>query len=120
MSKLVQMKLGNSTVLVEAPDDVQSADGSTTRLSLTGSDVVDALDKTYDELVQNEIVENCRVLTQAFEKLKEQSIAPDKATAAFGLQFTGEGNIYLVKASAQASITLTVEWQLSPASGSAE
>ncbi len=117
MSKLVKMKMGNSTVLVEAPDDVQPAGGST-RLSFSGEDVIDALDKTYDELVQNEIVENCRVLTLAFGKLREQSIAPDKATATFGLQFTGEGNIYLVKASAQASITITLEWQLPPASGS--
>ena len=120
MSKLVQMKLGNSTVLVEAPDDVQSIGGGDTRLSIVGDDVIDALDKTYDELVQNEIVENCRVLTLAFDKLREQSIAPSKATAEFGLQFTGEGNIYLVKASAQASITITVEWQLAPASGAAE
>ena len=119
MSKLVRMKLGDSTVLVEAPDDVQ-APGDSTRLSVVGDDVIDALDKTYDELVQNEIVENCRVLTLAFEKLREQSIAPDKATAAFGLQFTGEGNIYLVKASAQASITITLEWQLPPASVSPE
>ena len=120
MSKLVKMKLGNRTVLVEAPDDVQPADGGYAPLSITGNDVVGALDKTYDELVQNEIVENCRVLTLAFEKLKEQSIAPTKATAEFGLQFTGEGNIYLVKASAQASITITVEWQLAPVSGSTE
>ncbi len=120
MSKLVKMKLGNSTVLVEAPDDVQPEDGGSTRLSITGDDVIDALDKTYDELVQNEIVENCRVLTLAFEKLREQSLAPSTATAAFGLQFTGEGNIYLVKASAQASITITLEWQLSPASSSVE
>ena len=119
MSKLVTMKLGNSTVLVEASDDVQPPDVPE-RLSLAGDNVIDALDKTYDELVQNEIVENCRVLTLAFEKLREQSIAPDKATATFGLQFTGEGNIYLVKASAQASITITLEWQLSPASGSTE
>ena len=120
MSKLVKMTLGDNTILVEAPDDVQPADSGDTRLSITGDDVVAALDKTYGELVQNEIVENCRVLTQAFEKLREQSVAPTKATAAFGLQFTGEGNIYLVKASAQASITITVEWQLAPVSGSTE
>ena len=120
MSKLVKMKLGDSTVLVEAPDDVQPVDGGNTQLSIMGNDVVDALDKTYDELVQNEIVENCRVLTLAFEKLKEQSIVPSKATAEFGLQFTGEGNIYLVKASAQASITVTMEWQLTPTDGKAE
>jgi hypothetical protein len=106
MSKLVKMKLGESTILVEAADD-------DLRLVSAGDEVIDAVDQLYEKLVQNEVVENCRVLIGAFEKLKEQSIAPYKGTAEFGLQFTGEGNIYLVKASAQASIKITLEWQLS-------
>lgn len=113
MSKLVKMKLGENTILVEAADD-------DLRLVSAGDEVLDAVDKAYEKLVQNEVVENCRVLIGAFEKLKEQSIAPSKGTAEFGLQFTGEGNIYLVKASAQASIKITLEWQLSPANNSAK
>lgn len=108
MSTLVKMKLGESTILVEAADDNRRFLGS-------GEDVIGAVDKAYEQLVQNEIVQNCRVLIGAFEKLKEQTIAPSKGTVEFGLQFTGEGNIYLVKASAQASIKITLEWQLSPA-----
>ena len=115
MSKLVRMKLGESTILVEAADDdaPPAADGAVRSLSV-GDEVVDAVDKAYAALVQNEIVENCRTLVGAFEKLKEQSLTPTKGTAEFGLQFTGEGNIYLVKAAAQASIKITLEWQLSP------
>ena len=108
MSKLVKMKLGNSTILVEAADDDQ-------RLFSAGDEVLGAANKAYETLVQNEIVENCRVLVGAFEKLKEQSLVPTKGTAEFGLQFTAEGDIYLVKVSAQASITVTLEWQLSSA-----
>lgn len=107
MSKLVQMKLGDSTILVEAADE-------DLRLVSTGNSVLTAADKAYAELVQNEIVENCRVLVGAFETLKDQPLAPSKANVEFGLQFTGEGNIYLVKVSAQASIKVTLEWQLSP------
>ncbi len=108
MSKLVEMKLGESTILVEAAED-------DLRLLGAREDVLGAVDKAYEKLVQNEIVQNCRVLIGAFEQLKEQSLAPSKGTAEFGLQFTGEGNVYLVKASAQASIKITLEWQLSPA-----
>lgn len=116
MSKLVKMKLGESTILVEAADDnIQSAEsGDNHRFVSNSNEVIDAVDQLYEKLVQNEIVENCRVLIGAFERLKEQAIAPTKGSAEFGLQFTGEGNIYLVKASAQASIKITLEWQLSP------
>ena len=71
MSKWVKTKLGDSTVLAQAADDAQPAD-SNVRLGSVGDNVIDALDKIYDELVQNEIVENCRVLTLAFEKLRER------------------------------------------------
>lgn len=108
MPRLVQMKLGDSTILVEAADD-------DVRFLSAREEAVSAVDKAYAALVQNEIAENCRVLVGALEKLKDQPLAPNKGTAEFGLQFTGEGNIYLVKVSAQASIKVTLEWQLSPA-----
>ncbi len=107
MSTLVKMNVGKRTILVEAAND-------NLRLLDTGEDVTGAVDKAYEELVQNEIVENCRVLVGAFEKLAELPLAPNKGTAEFGLQFTAGGDIYLVKASAQASITITLEWTLFP------
>ena len=119
MAKLVRMTLttadgaegeeaaSRTTILVEAADDDLRAVGA-------GTEVVEAVDQLYGRLVRNEIVENCRVLIGAFEELQKQAIAPSKGTAEFGLQFTGEGNVYLVKASAQASIKIGLEWQLSP------
>ncbi len=106
MPQLVKMKLGDrGTVLVEVPEEegIQRVG--------KGKKILEAADKVFDRLVQNEIVENCKVLVGAFEQLKEHSIPPRKATAEFGLQFNSEGNIYVVKASGQASFKISVEWE---------
>ncbi len=105
---LVQMRLGeDSTILVEIPEDAG--------LHKVGKleKVLDATGKAFDQLVQTEIVENCKVLVGAFEQLKGQSLPPKKATAEFGLQFTAEGNIYMVKASGQATIKISFDWEIS-------
>jgi len=75
--------------------------------------VLDATDKAFDQLVQSTIVENCKVLVGAFEQLKGQTLRPKKATAEFGLQLTAEGNIYMVKASGQATIKVSLDWEIS-------
>ncbi len=108
MPQLVKMKLGESgTILVEVPEE------EGIRRVGKVKKLLDAADQAFDRLVQNEIVENCKVLVGAFEQLKEQSLPPRKASAEFGLQFNTEGNIYVVKASGQASIKISVEWELS-------
>lgn len=69
-----------------------------------------SVNEVFDKVVQNEIVENCTMLAGAFEELRSQSSPPTKATVEFGLELSGEGNIYLVKSAVAASIKVSVEW----------
>ena len=108
MSKLIRMKLGeNDTVLVEVPED-----GGIKQVSKF-SEIIEKTDEFFDKVVQHEIIANCKVLIGAFEELKKQELAPKKACAEFGLQLTGEGNVYVVKTSGQASFKISLEWDLS-------
>jgi len=108
MPQLVKMKVGDSEeILVEIPESTDFYNVS------RGSDILEKLDRAFDEAVQNTIVENTRVIIGAFEKLRQEHLKPVKASAEFGLQFTAEGNVYLVKTAAQASIKVSFEWQFS-------
>lgn len=82
------------------------------KISRSAGEVAKIFDKAFDKLVQNEIVQYCNILTGAFEEMKNQSIPPKKATAEFGIQAGGEGNVYLAKISAQANFKVSVEWDL--------
>jgi hypothetical protein len=43
--------------------------------------------------------------------VKTQTIPPKKAQAEFGLQFNGEGNVYVAKVGAQSSFKISFEWE---------
>jgi hypothetical protein len=110
MAQFVKMKVSkvnaDATVLVEVPEG-----GSGFKPVGKAGDLIKEVDASFDNVVQHEIVENCRVLLGAFEQLKTHGTPPAKATAEFGLKFTAEGNVYVVKTSAEASFKITVEWQ---------
>jgi hypothetical protein len=74
--------------------------------------VMQMIDEAFDKLVQNEITEYSSILVGAFENLKQQPIPPKKASAEFGLQVSGEGNVYLAKIAAQANFKVLIEWEL--------
>jgi hypothetical protein len=107
MAQLVKMKIGNSgTILIEVSEEDIGFE-KTSR----GTDVIKEVDEAFDAVIQHEIVENCRVLLGAFDQLKRQALPPAKATAEFGLKFTAEGNVYVVKTTAEASFKVSIEWQ---------
>lgn len=104
---LIKMKLGDhGAILVEVPE------GEGIQEVGTIEEAIEKMDKAFDRLVQHEIVENCKVLVSAFERLKKQPLPPRKALAEFGLQFNREGNVYLVKAAANANFKISLEWEL--------
>jgi len=108
MGNLLEFQLGDRTILVENIEEKN--DYSKHRGENEG--VIKKLDKAFDTLIQNEIIEHCRILSSAFEQLKEQDISPKKATAEFGLQFNAEGNIYVAKISSQSSFKVSFEWEI--------
>lgn len=115
MAELVQMKMGDGTILVEVTEK-----GKTTvdysghyQEGTRGDDdkVLTKIDVALDKMIQNQIIEHCKMLVGAFEQVKTQSIVPKKAQAEFGLQFSGEGNVYVAKVGAQASFKISFEWE---------
>ncbi|MCZ2121418.1 MAG: hypothetical protein LC108_04040 [Anaerolineales bacterium] len=70
------------------------------------------------EQVSITIVDMSRVMIGAFENLDDsktkssaKAITPAKATLEFGICFSAEGDIYVVKASGEASLKVSVEWE---------
>ncbi|MCP4216174.1 MAG: hypothetical protein GY765_16115 [bacterium] len=106
MPEFIEMNMGSGKVLVEAA----ASDNRTVR-SGPGENIIKKFDKALDTVLQHQIVDHCKILAGAFEQLKEQPIHPQKATAEFGLQFNGEGNIYVTKVGAQASFKVSFEWE---------
>lgn len=74
--------------------------------------VLEKFEVLFDEIIQNHIVSNCRIIQVAFRKLTNDEFGPVKAAAEFGLQMSAEGDIYIVKAASQATFKITFEWQL--------
>jgi len=99
MRKLIELKSGANTILVEA-DDVQYHGG-----------VVQAggpIDKNIDKILEK-LQPFCESIISYFEKL---TLKPTTASAEFGVDFTIEGNIFIAKASAEASVKVTLNWTL--------
>jgi Trypsin-co-occurring domain 1 len=53
----------------------------------------------------------CTSLVKTFQSLASE-YAPDNITAEFGLKLSGEGNVYVVKTTGEASLKITAEWKL--------
>ncbi len=115
MAELVQMKMGQGTILVEVAEKAvasKSYDGHYEEGDRGSEEKVLAkIDQALDKVIQNQIVEHCTMLVGTFEQLQEQEIAPKKAQVEFGLQFSGEGNVYVAKVGAQASFKISFEWE---------
>ena len=55
----------------------------------------------------------CASLVKTFkDKEFDREFAPDRIRAEFGIKLTGEGNVYIVKSAAEASLRLIVEWEV--------
>jgi len=68
-------------------------------------------DKNFNSL-SDMILQYSKPIVASFEQLGTEKAPLKKATAEFGISFTGKGNVYLVEASAQASIKVSLEWSL--------
>jgi len=71
----------------------------------------ESVDKNFNAL-SDMILRYSKPIVASFEQLGSEKVPLQKATAEFGLSFTGTGNIYLVEASAEASIKVSLEWSL--------
>jgi hypothetical protein len=64
------------------------------------------MEKEFDKLLER-IKPFCESIINNFQGLSNK---PDSASAEFGLNVTAEGNVFIVKASGQATLKLTLNW----------
>jgi len=105
--QLIKMKMGDSPILVEA--DGQIEEQSTYRYGK--KEIIEKIDKSLDEMIQQGVVAYCKTLTGVFGQLKKQSIPPKKINSEFGFQINAEGNLYITKVSSQSSFKISIEWE---------
>jgi hypothetical protein len=63
---------------------------------------------SFEEMLQK-IKPFCQSIINNFEQL---SVKPNSASAEFGLKVSAEGNLFIVKASGEATLKVTLNWSL--------
>lgn len=109
MSQLIQMNLEEGATITVEVDEAQATLEPVSRKS--PKEIV-SVERFFDKVTSDQIVASCTGIIDAFRRLKDQDLPPQKASAEFGLQFNIEGNAYVVKATTDASIKVTLEWNL--------
>jgi hypothetical protein len=100
MGKLVDLKTSsdNETLFFIESTEVE---GSSKVQQATGFS-----EKAFDKLLKA-VNPFCESIIDNFQTL---STKPDSASAEFGLNVSAEGNIFIVKASGQATLKITLNW----------
>ena len=95
-SKVLELKPahGQKSILIEVSD--VEGEGS----------VVQAGPLTFEEMLKK-IKPFCESIINNF---KELSVKPNSASAEFGVKISGEGNLFIVKASGEATLKITLNW----------
>lgn len=117
MARFIEVTLGRAgSTLIEIADPVETIESEEEVYrggeSSSWDTVVRRLDLSMDKLIQEQIVGHCKLLVDAFEQLKKETLSPKRANVEFGLQFNAEGNIYLAKVGGEASFRVSFEWEL--------
>jgi hypothetical protein len=100
MGKLLELDSGSTKLLVETCD-VGYDEGM---VQAGGIDI----GKNLDRMLMS-IKPFCESIISTFDGLINK---PESAVAEFGLSIAGEGNLFVVKASGEASIKITLTWSL--------
>ena len=108
MSKLIKMPSKEGAIIVE----VETTEDKIIPVSKKGERIIEEAKEAF-ERVESAIIDTGSKLSRALKNLAEKEPSLESASLEFGLQFTGEGNIYLVKTAAQGSIKLKFDskWQ---------
>ena len=107
MSKLIKMPSKDGSIIVE----VETTEDEIIPVSRKGERLIEEVEEAF-ERVESAIINTGSKLSRALKKLAEEEASLDSASLEFGIQFTGEGNIYLVKTAAQGSIKVSINLRL--------
>ena len=92
MAKIVELKSGNQTILVEASDLGYQG-------GVVSAGATDTAQKHLDKMLEM-VRPFSESLLNTFESLSERK--PNSATAEFGIGVSGEGNLFFAKLSGEA------------------
>lgn len=104
MSKLLKVKVNGTDLWIEA-DEKMHAESGPRKVSKTTDGIVIGFNEFSEP-----IKALCGAIIQTFDNLSGDQ-KPSKLITEFGLKISGEGNVYLVKTGAEASLVITAEWQ---------
>lgn len=100
MGKVLELQAGSSAVLIESSD--VGYEGALIQAS------GQSLQKNFDQMLEK-LQPFCESIIKNFEALSKK---PDSASAEFGLNVSAEGNLFVVKASGEATIKITLNWSI--------
>lgn len=102
MGKIIQLNAGKdkdkSVIFVE------TADVSEKRIVEAGG--ID-VEKNFNKMLER-LKPFCESIINNFQSLSK---SPNSASAEFGVSIAGEGNLFVVKASGEATIKITLNWE---------
>jgi Trypsin-co-occurring domain 1 len=112
MAHLVPLTFDDgSTIYVEAAEPAVVPGGSAIEEAAAGKDAATrAVDAA--RALSDSIHSFCERTVSAFKEMAHDR-QPAKATVEFGVNISAEGNVYVVKGTAEATVTISAEWNFS-------
>jgi hypothetical protein len=110
MPTVVPVQLDESTTIYVEATDAAVIAGSGIQEAASPAEVAERAINTVQD-ISTSIRSFCERVRLSFQQM-DANLRPDKATVEFGLDVSVEGNVYVVKGSAAACITITAEWEL--------
>ncbi len=106
MTNLIKVKFDGTEIWIETDGEVAEA---------AVPERVGVLEKAEKfipfEKVSDTIKAYCTGLVKTFKGLEPEH-SPNRISAEFGLKFSGGGNVYIVKSTAECSLKVRVEWEI--------
>ena len=107
MTNLIKVKFDGAEIWIETDEEAAEAAAVPERVS-----VLEKAEKFIPfEKISDTIRAYCTGLVKTFKGLEPEH-SPNRISAEFGLKFSGEGNVYIVKSTAECSLKVRVEWEL--------
>jgi len=108
MTNLIKVKFDEKEIWIEAAEEAAEA----TAVVPERVGVLEKAEKFIPfEKVSDTIRAYCTGLVKTFKGLEPEH-SPNRISAEFGLKFSGGGNVYIVKSTAECSLKIKVEWEI--------
>lgn len=107
MGRLIEVNTSEGSILVESTDVSEPASLIKAQEEIIQAGVTEQVEKNLEKML-SVINPFCEALVKNLRSMGDYK--PSSASAEFGLSFSGEGNVFFVKVSGEASIKVTLNW----------